>query len=79
MENYPTEKSYDNLSKEDRELGFDFINYCKRNNLDIRKLDAGIWFYCARVVGSKERLQYLLQKDSVDFLKTEYQLMFKYL
>lgn len=79
MENYPTEKRYDNLSKEDRELGFDFINYCKRNNLDIRKLDAGIWFYCARVVGSKERLQYLLQKDSVDFLKTEYQLMFKYL
>lgn len=79
MGNYPKEKRYDNLSKEDRELGFDFINYCMRNNLDIRKLDAGIWFYCARVVGSKERLQYLLQKDSVDMLKKEYQLMFKYL
>ena len=26
MENYPTEKRYDNLSKEDRELGFDFVN-----------------------------------------------------
>lgn len=79
MEEYPEEKEYGNLSKEYRELGFDFINYCIQNNLDIRKLDAGIWFYCARVVGSKERLQYLLQKDSVDILKKEYQLMFKYL
>lgn len=79
MEKYPEEKEYGNLSKEYRELGFDFINYCIQNNLDIMKLDAGIWFYCARVVGSKERLQYLLQKDSVDVLKKEYQLMSKYL
>lgn len=79
MKIYPNEKEYDNLSKEDRELGFDFINYCLRNNLDIRKLDAGIWFYCARVVGSKERLKYLLKKDSVDVLREEYQLQFKYL
>ena len=50
-----------------------------KNNLDIRKLDAGMWFYCAKVVGSKERLQYLLKEDSVDVLKDEYQLQFKYL
>lgn len=79
MDKYPTEKSYDNLSKADRELGFDFLNYCLQNNLDIRKLDAGIWFYCARVVGTKERLKYLLSKDSVEILKNEYQLQFKYL
>lgn len=79
MEKYPDEKSYDNLSKKDRELGFDFINYCMKNHLDIRKLDAAIWFYCAKVIGSKERLKYLLKKDSVDVLKEEWQLYFKYL
>ena len=78
MEEYPREKQYDNLKKEDRELGFDFIHYCINNNLDIRKLDAGIWFYCARVVGSKERLKYLLNQDSANILKEEYQLRFKY-
>ena len=78
MEEYPSEKQYDNLKKEDRELGFDFIHYCINNNLDIRKLDAGIWFYCARVVGSKERLKYLLNQDSANILKEEYQLRFKY-
>ncbi len=79
MKKYPKEKQYDNLSKTDRELGFNFITYCMKNNLDIRKLDAGMWFYCAKVVGSKERLQYLLKEDSVDVLKDEYQLQFKYL
>ena len=78
MEEYPSEKQYDNLKKEDRELGFDFIHYCINNNLDIRKLDAGIWFYCARVVGSKERLKYILNQDSANILKEEYQLRFKY-
>ena len=79
MKKYPKEKQYDNLSKTDRELGVNFITYCMKNNLDIRKLDAGMWFYCAKVVGSKERLQYLLKEDSVDVLKEEYQLQFKYL
>ncbi len=79
MENYPKENQYDNLSKADRELGFNFINYCRMNNLDVRKLDAGIWFYCARVVGSKERLKYLLNQDSVDALDEEYKLINKYL
>lgn len=76
---YPKAMKYDTLSPEDTKLGFDFLDYCVGKGLDTRKINAGIWFYCAMVVGSKERLRSLLMNDDVECIKNEYDLMFKYL